>query len=86
METKYTVLFYKIDKTYGGSDYIEVDFDNKIFGTGNTRYHYGNFGNSIDVEVKTQKSMQALGNDLLRREFKQVGNVLEYNNKNKKEL
>ena len=64
-------LVYKVDKTYGGRDYIEWNESKEVYKTGQTRSHKGHYeGQRIEIEVRTNKELETLENQLIRLGFK----------------
>ena len=54
-------LFFVIDKTYGGYDYIEVNHERQLYITGNTRAHKGHLtARHLLAELKTKKQLKEL--------------------------
>ena len=52
-------IVYKIDKTYGGYDYVEYNPEKNIYKTGNTRAHAGHWDfRYLEVEVATLRELK----------------------------
>lgn len=63
--TTRTILIYRIDKTYGGSDYIEISPEHGVYTTGNTRSHQGNGPVGVSIEVSRKKNLDDVQRKLL---------------------
>lgn len=64
-------LVYKVDKTYGGKEYIEWNENKKVYKVGNTRAHKGHYeGQRIEIEVRTNKELETVENQLIAQGFK----------------
>ena len=80
------VLIKKIDKTYGGYDYVEIDTINKVYSTGSSRAHQGHGhsykagGEWLDIKVSTNKELKQQVEDIKRQGFKDIGNMRKYQN------
>lgn len=63
----------KLDKTYGGYDYVEYDTEKKVYKTGQTRAHRGHYSlaNSTEIEVRTLRELKELKAQLESRGYKE---------------
>lgn len=73
-EFKMVTLVKKIDKTYGGCDYVEYDMAKKIYKTGQTRAHRGFWrsDNYVEVTVNTQKELDSVEHQLIAQGYEKV--------------
>lgn len=52
------LLYKKIDKTYGGYDYVEVDTEARVYAKGCSRAHRGHGkGRQVIVEVSRKRDL-----------------------------
>lgn len=58
--TNLTTTHYKIDKNYGGTDYVEVARNHDLYTVGQSRAHSGHNPTTIQTEVSTKKELKRL--------------------------
>ncbi|WNM50745.1 hypothetical protein Alsa2_CDS0131 [Staphylococcus phage Alsa_2] len=51
------IIVKKIDKTYGGYDYLEFNQETREYTTGNSRAHMGHASNNFPITVGTKKEL-----------------------------
>lgn len=74
-----TVLVYRIDPVYGGSDYVEFYQEGGIYTKGNTRSHQGHGRYDVEFEVKTKKELAQVEATLVRAyNFQYVNSLYGY--------
>ena len=70
---KMNIIIRKLDKTYGGYDYVEIDNENKCFKEGQTRAHKGFWdNNALTIDVRTNKDLRYVIDQLLGKAYDHV--------------
>jgi len=60
----------KLDKTYGGYEYVEYDAERKVFKSGQTRAHRGHYpAPRLFIEVATLKELDSVEQQLIEQGF-----------------
>lgn len=79
------ILIRRIDKTWGGYDYIEIDTHDKVYSQGNSSGHRGhgyssktNDGTWLNVNVTTLKELKNIISDLENQNFTKINSMYEY--------
>src|SRR5690625_1345033 len=67
------IIVKKLNKTYDGYDYVEIDNENKCFKEGQTRAHKGFwYNNALTIDVRTNKDLRYVIDQLLRKAYDHV--------------
>ncbi|WNM50502.1 hypothetical protein Alsa1_CDS0152 [Staphylococcus phage Alsa_1] len=66
------IIVKKIDKTYGGYDYLEFNQETREYTTGNSRAHMGHGRDYIMITTSTKKELKEKEQQLLTRGYKEI--------------
>lgn len=66
------IIIKKINKTYGGYDYLEFNQETKEYTTGNSRAHMGHGRNYIMITTSTKKELKEKESLLITLGYKEI--------------
>lgn len=66
------IIIRKINKTYGGYEYIEFNQETKEYTTGNSSAHMGHGRDYIMITTSTKKELKEKEQQLLTRGYKEI--------------
>ena len=66
------IIVKKIDKTYGGYDYLEFNQEKKEYTTGNSQAHMGHGRNYIMITTSTKKELKEKESLLITLGYKEI--------------
>ena len=81
---KMLITYKKLNKTYGGYDYLEIDTDRKVYSTGCSRGHRGHGSSTLcknewmQVKVPTVRELEEQIRRVNMMGFTDVGSMYEY--------